>query len=610
MRAVDLSIVTYQPDFALLQQLLDSLSEPAREALRRNLYIEDNSTDPAVEARLRALPSLLAGGAFDHVEIHRSGANLGFGRGHNANFARGAAPWFLVLNQDCVLEPGALDTVLDAAASDEARVAAWELRQIPFEHPKAYDSTTLEVDWVSGAAALFRRTAYAAMRGFEERIFMYGEDVDLSWRLRAAGWKLRYTPRAAVLHRTYTGPMHVKPLQVFGGVYANLALRLRFGGLTRLAQGLALYAAELAMPASFPGRRRGLARAGLRLLRNAPYFIRTRVPETPGFRPHFAAWGYEVRRDGAFHELRSQREHPRAATPLVSIMIRTLQRPAWLREALASVANQTYPNIVVIVVEDGPESSRAVIEEFASRLAIDYHATGERVGRARAGNLALARARGEWLNFLDDDDLFFADHVEVLMDAVGNGKVAGAYGLAWETRTSFVDRERAHYEERLHTTPHRQPFDRVTLWHHNYLPIQAVLFNRRLYEKHGGFAEDMDQLEDWNLWTRYTLEDDFVLVEKTTSKYRVPADERDAAGRQALLDKAYFDALERQRAMRLEFSPRQVAEMADAYARSQALMMVTRTDMRRVFGGNRLLSWLAHRRRPLVSALRRRRLLR
>ena len=69
-----------------------------------------------------------------------------------------------------------------------------------------------------------------------------------------------------------------------------------------------------------------------------------------------------------------------------------------------------------------------------------------------------------------------------------------------------------------------------------------MLFHRSLYERHGGFAEDMDQLEDWNLWTRYTLEDDFVLVEKTTSKYRVPAGARDAAGRQELLDRAYRDA--------------------------------------------------------------------
>jgi GT2 family glycosyltransferase len=610
MREVDLSIVTYQPDFALLKQLLDSLSEPAREQVARTLLILDNSPDPGVAAKLSAMPELQAGGAFARVDIQRSGENVGFGRGHNANFARGAAPYFLVLNQDCVLEPGALETLIEIATRDDAKVAAWELRQIPLEHPKAYDPATLEVEWVSGAASLFRREAYAAARGFEERIFMYGEDVDLSWRLRAAGWKLRYVPRVAVVHRTYTGPGHVKPLQVFGGVYANLALRLRFGRFGRVLQGLALYAAELMVPNPFPGRRRGLLKAGLRFVRNAPYFLRTRVRETPDFRPHFSGWGYEVRRDGAFHEFRSLREDPRKETPLVSILIRTMQRPAWLREALASVANQTYPNIEVIVVEDGEETSRAAVEEFASRLRIDYHATGKRVGRARAGNLALARCHGEWLNFLDDDDLLFADHVEVLLDAVSRRHVAGAYALAWETQTDFLDKGTAHYEERLHLTPHRQPFDRIVLWHHNYLPIQSVLFSRDLYEKHGGFAEDMDQLEDWNLWTRYTLQDDFVLVEKTTSKYRVPADTTVAAGRQALLDKAYFDALERQRAMRLTFSPRQVAEMADKYARSEAVMMVTRTDVRRVVGRNRLLSWIANRRRPLVSALRRRRLLR
>ena len=110
-------------------------------------------------------------------------------------------------------------------------------------------------------------------------------------------------------------------------------------------------------------------------------------------------------------------------------------------------------------------------------------------------------------------------------------------------------------------TVHRQPFDRLILWHHNFLPIQAVLFHRDLYARYGGFAEDMDQLEDWNLWTRYTLEDDFVLVEKTTSKYRVPANTRDAAARQQLLDAAYQDAVERQRTMRLTTSPRAITTM-------------------------------------------------
>ncbi|MGZ5596707.1 MAG: glycosyltransferase [Usitatibacter sp.] len=610
MRAVDISIVTYKPDFPLLQQLIDSLSEPAAAALERNLFVQDNSVDPEIAARLAAMPGLAPGGAFARVDIAASGANVGFGRGHNANAARGGAPYLLVLNQDCVLEPGVLEKLVRSAEESPAEVAAWELRQIPYEHPKVYDPVTLDTVWASGAAVLLRRGAFEAVGGFEPRIFLYGEDVDLSWRLRARGWRVVYQPRLAVVHRTYRVAGEVKPLQVFGGVAANLALRARYGGLLRTLEGLVMLCGEILARQPFPGRRAGLAKAGLAFLWKWPYFAWTSVHPTAAFRPHFQGWGYEARRDGAFVEFSSRREHPGRPRPLVSILIRTVDRPAWLREVLASCANQTYGNLEVVVIEDGPEKSRSIVEEFRDRLSIRYRATGERVGRARAGNIALAEAKGEWLNFLDDDDVFFADHVEVLVDAVQRSKVAGAYALAWETQTEFVDREHARYEEVLHVTRHHQRFDRLTLWHHNYLPIQAVLFHRRLFEKHGGFAEDMDQLEDWNLWTRYTLEDDFVMVEKTTSKYRVPANTRIAAERQALLDRAYRDALARQASLRLTLSPRQISEMADSYARAEALMMVTRGDLRRIVGSHRMLSRLAAYRQPARRVLVRMRLLR
>ena len=133
-----------------------------------------------------------------------------------------------------------------------------------------------------------------------------------------------------------------------------------------------------------------------------------------------------------------------------------------------------------------------------------------------------------------------------------------------------------------------------------------MLFHRSLYERHGGFAEDMDQLEDWNLWTRYTLEDDFVMVAKTTSKYRVPADTRGAAERQALLDRAYRDARARQEQLRVTMSPRAISEMAENYARSQALMLVTREDVRRFVGGYGVLARVYSWRRPVFDRLRRR----
>jgi GT2 family glycosyltransferase len=608
VREVDVCIVAYRPDLALLGRLLASLAEPAAAPPARNLFIQDNGDDPATTEAIEALAHAHRD-AFARIDVRRSAANLGYGRGHNAALARGSAPFALVLNQDCVLEPGVLARLVDAAHASPADVAAWELRQIPYEHPKAYDPVTLETPWVSGAAFLVRRTAFEAVGGFDPRLFMYGEDVDLSWRLRASGWRLLYQPKLAVLHQTYREAGEVKPLQVFGGVQTNLCLRARYGGLLRTLQGLAMLAAEIGAPRTFRGRRRGLVRAGLGFLARWPAFVRTRVRPTPAFRPQFIGWGYETRRDGAFHRFASAREERTRPAPRVSILIRTMNRPQRLREALQSCANQTWPNLEVVVIEDGPERSRALVESFRDRLDVRYRATGQRAGRARAGNRALAEASGEWLNFLDDDDVLFADHVEVLVESVLAHGAAGAYGLAWETHTA-IDPERNACEEVMHVTRHRQAFDRIALWHHNYLPIQAVLFHRRLYERHGGFAEDMDQLEDWNLWTRYTLEDDFAFVEKTTSKYRVPAEAFAAAERQALLDRAYADALERQRTMRVTFSPREISEMADAYARSETVVMVTRGDLRRLVGGRPLIARLAAWRQPAQEWMRRRRLLR
>jgi GT2 family glycosyltransferase len=605
VREVDVSIVAHRPDLALLEKLAASLAEQAAGRIV-NVLIVDNSPEPATTMRIAALPAWAAGSAFARVDAQHSPVNLGFGRGHNANAARGTAEFLFVLNQDCILEPGVLGPLLDLAAADDPHVAAWELRQIPYEHPKAYDPATLDVPWVSGAATLFRRSAFAAVGGFDAAIFMYGEDVDLSWRLRARGFRLRYVPRFAVVHRTYSEADEVKPLQVLGGVQTNLCLRARFGGVMRTLQGLSMLAAEMLAPQDFPGRRIGLVKALFGFLQRWPYFARTRVRRTATFRPVFAGWGYELRREGAFVPFRSLREEPRRATPLVSVLIRTVDRGAWLAEALESVANQTWPNVEAVVIEDGPPTSQNVIERFRDRLAIRYHATGRRVGRAHAGNLALADARGEWLNFLDDDDVLFADHVEVLMEAVRRSGAKGAYALSWETHTEVVDREHALYSEVAHHTRHRQPFDRLMLWHHNFLPIQAVLFHRSLYDRHGGFAEDMDQLEDWNLWTRYTLDEEFVFVEKTTSKYRVPANAHDAADRQALLDKAYADAVLRQRALKLTLSPYDITRMAESYARSQSLVMVSRSDLRRYIGMRPWLARLVAWRDPVMRRLKRR----
>jgi N-acetylglucosaminyl-diphospho-decaprenol L-rhamnosyltransferase len=57
-----------------------------------------------------------------------------------------------------------------------------------------------DVDWVSGALVFLRRTAVDSVGGWDERYFMYMEDVDLCWRLRRLGWRVGYDPAGAAVH--------------------------------------------------------------------------------------------------------------------------------------------------------------------------------------------------------------------------------------------------------------------------------------------------------------------------------------------------------------------------------------------------------------------------
>lgn len=573
---IDFFIVCYKPDLKLVNNQLKSIASQDS-GCTFNLYIWDNTNDNLLFQQIKALCKEYEK-VFSSVHVLKGEKNIGFGPGHNRLLAVSASPWILILNQEVILEPGSINNLISFALSDN-KACAWELRQIPYEHPKIYDPVTLATPWVSCAGCLFRRVSLDQANGFDSRIFMYAEDVDLSWRLRSKGWKLRYIPSSSIIHNTYNYPGEIKPLQTIAGTLTNLCLRARFGTWKDIFMGIIMLLAEITMPESFPLRRKSLAGVLLKFFKTFHYFRYENKFSRKNFKPSFVGWNYSVHREGAFYPFKCR--DTSAVYPLVSILVRTCNRPEWLRETLLSVKHQTYPNIEVVVVEDGPPlSEKMVAREFTPVMNLQYRATHRKVGRSRAGNIALAMANGEWMNFLDDDDVFFADHVEVLLQGALEHKVQGVYGLAWETATRVISENPLKYEELSYVIRHRREFCRIALWHNNYIPIQSLMFNRRLYEKYGWLAEDMNQLEDWNLWTRYSLENDFVLIGKCTSKYRVFSDSHSQEARQEQLDAAYKKALEKQKQMIYTSNPRTISELTEAYIRSQALLLVTQEQVR------------------------------
>ena len=105
--------------------------------------------------------------------------------------------------------------------------------------------------------------------------------------------------------------------------------------------------------------------------------------------------------------------------PLVSIIVRTKNRPALLQEALQSICEQTYPKIEIIVVNDGGDDVSEVIRPFNSvDITIVLVQFPVNLGRSKAANAGLDKATGEYIAFLDDDDWLETDHIYTLVQAI------------------------------------------------------------------------------------------------------------------------------------------------------------------------------------------------
>ena len=494
--------------------------------------VDNRSTDGTVSA-LRSFQKKY-GDDFGSFKVIRSRKNVGFGRGNNMGFALGESDLVAFFNVDTEVLPDTLTELVKAVEQSEKNVAMWELRQFPYEHPKLYDPITLDALWSSGAAFAVRREVFARLHGFDDKIFMYAEDVDLSWRFRSFGYHIRYVPRSVIMHYSYESAGTVKPKQHVFGVINNLQLRYRFGSWYDIIKGHMQFWSLMAIPPAFPGSKTYLLKEYFKHFSHVSHF---RSKKSKGndkaFKPFFAGWDYAPVRDGGYYENRLPE-----AYPLVSVIVRTCGRPAVLRETLLSLRNQTWPNLEIVVVEDGPDLSRAMIEKEFSDLNILYEASGEKVGRSRAGNRAMELAHGIYLNFLDDDDVFYADHVEVLAGELQRTENRAVYAFAYETPIDIKSKDPYRYEIKNYLGIHKQDFNRIILCHHNYIPIQCIMFEKTLFEEYGGLDETLDQLEDWDLWVRYSLHTDFTCIKKTTSLYRVPCNRKVNKERQDALDKA------------------------------------------------------------------------
>jgi N-acetylglucosaminyl-diphospho-decaprenol L-rhamnosyltransferase len=216
-------VVNYESGPALTR-CVEALS---RERPAELVVVDNGSRDGSVDELRRRVPD---------VAVVDPGANLGYGAAANRGAAATISPTLLVCNSDLEAGPGSIAALSEVLGSRTRCAAVGPLirdaggarypsaRRFPsltdaaghallglfapgnrftrsyHQADRADDPVARDVDWLSGACLMLRRSAFDEVGGFDESYFMYAEDVDLCWRLGRAGWTAVYVPTAEVTH--------------------------------------------------------------------------------------------------------------------------------------------------------------------------------------------------------------------------------------------------------------------------------------------------------------------------------------------------------------------------------------------------------------------------
>jgi glycosyltransferase involved in cell wall biosynthesis len=211
--------------------------------------------------------------------------------------------------------------------------------------------------------------------------------------------------------------------------------------------------------------------------------------------------------------------------PLVSVVIPAYNSAAYLQPALASVASQTYSPLEIILVDDGSTDGTV---DVARRCGADVRIfTQPNRGAGAARNLGLEQARGQYIAFLDSDDLWHPRKIEFQMaHLLGCGGCVGVYcdKLELRGRSAEPDWAQARY---LYDTVYMARDDATSGWLYlellrdSIVHTSTLLVSREVLERTGRFDESLRKGQDLDYWLRLSRAGPIHRLAAVLSAYRI-----------------------------------------------------------------------------------------
>jgi len=201
--------------------------------------------------------------------------------------------------------------------------------------------------------------------------------------------------------------------------------------------------------------------------------------------------------------------------PKVSVVIPTYNRAFFLKEAIESVLEQTFMDYEIIVVNDGStDDTGKVIQEFGPRIKYYYQ---ENQGRSNARNCGIRAAIGEYIAFLDSDDVFLPEKLAIQVKALDDNP---EYGMVY-THALAMDEERHLLDICWKGDLSGWIYPKNMFIKNCFITTPTVMVRTSIFEHVGVFDENMNICEDLDLWRRIARNYPILQIRKPLVNVRV-----------------------------------------------------------------------------------------
>lgn len=178
--------------------------------------------------------------------------------------------------------------------------------------------------------------------------------------------------------------------------------------------------------------------------------------------------------------------------PKISVIMPTYNRAKFIKDAVNSVLSQSFKDFELIIINDGStDTTEKVILKFKDPRILHIRRR-KNEGLPSARNLGISKARGRYISYLDDDDIYYPRHLKTLSDFLDTHQ---GIGLVYAD-THFKKNGKAF-------VPYSFDYSKKHLEIDNIIPGDASLMHRReAFDKAGYFDESLSFGEDWDMWLR------------------------------------------------------------------------------------------------------------